>query len=70
MGTRRVHVRLGQSPSGQVFKPGSAISSGAAEALTWPRQNEVARDSEDVGNLYTLRNYFFDEIFFILVSAT
>ena len=70
MGTRRAHVRRGQGPTGQVFKARSTISSSAADALTWPRQNEVARDSGDVGNLYTDRNYFFDKIFFILISAT
>ena len=46
MGTRGVHMRLGQSLPGKVFRAGSANSSSAADVPTWRNEKNWSGDKK------------------------
>ena len=60
METRRVHVRLGQSRTGQVFKADSAISSSAADALR-DRGSKKQQGIVEVSEIFTSFRAIFSE---------
>ena len=64
METRRVHVRLGQSRTGQVFKADSAISSSAADALG-DRGSKKQQGIVEVSEIFTSIGVIFSMRFFL-----